>query len=117
MNKSADCVRYCPHGHEMTPDNTVTFLSTRGRPTTACRTCRNEQATARRIASRTSSRPYRSRLDPPTHCPHGHEWNEENTGWTRRKNGIHERYCRACQKRYRGPKPASVLQRFFPKIH
>lgn len=31
----------------------------------------------------------------PTHCPHGHEWNEENSHI---KNGV--RRCRACEREY-----------------
>lgn len=107
---------HCLHGHEMTPDNTMMFMGVRGKPTTACRACRNEQQSARRRATRTSSRPYQSRLDPPTHCLHGHEWTEENTGWVRRKNGIKERYCRACHARYRPQKGRPKFRTpLFPK--
>jgi len=32
-----------------------------------------------------------------THCPKGHPYNQENTGYTKHKNSI-LRYCRACKR-------------------
>jgi len=31
-----------------------------------------------------------------THCPHGHEYTVENTGYGKRKNGALQRKCRTC---------------------
>lgn len=36
-----------------------------------------------------------------THCKWGHEFNEENTHWYRRKTGALRRYCRTCELRIR----------------
>jgi hypothetical protein len=33
-----------------------------------------------------------------THCPHGHEYNEENTYFYTKKDGSFQRMCRTCRK-------------------
>jgi hypothetical protein len=33
-----------------------------------------------------------------THCPQGHQYDEENTHHVVRKDGRHERHCRACAR-------------------
>ena len=43
---------------------------------------------------------------PPTHCPHGHEYDESNTYWRRGAAGNMTRDCRACRNRSR-PRPAA----------
>lgn len=45
-----------------------------------------------------------------THCPHGHEYNEINTGHSHGRQGRLQRYCRACnRKRYYKDKDMSIL--------
>lgn len=34
-----------------------------------------------------------------THCPHGHEYNAENTLIAPRPNGAHQRICKACNQK------------------
>lgn len=35
---------------------------------------------------------------PPTHCPQGHEWTEDNTYNAVRPDGHRERHCRKCRR-------------------
>jgi hypothetical protein len=43
-----------------------------------------------------------------THCPHGHEYTEQNTRVVVRSNGRTERQCRACARgRYAASRPLS----------
>lgn len=41
-----------------------------------------------------------------THCTNGHEWNDENTGWS-----TFGGYCRICAKESRDRQPAIKQQR------
>lgn len=74
---------HCIHGHPLSGDN-VRMGTRDGFPTRTCRSCEREH-----------HRRYRAMRDPwqlPTHCPHGHEFNEKNT--YRDKHGF--RHCRTC---------------------
>lgn len=40
-------------------------------------------------------RPYYKR---PTHCPQGHLYNKENTGWKKKREDYSVRYCKVCAR-------------------
>lgn len=44
--------RFCPHGHEYTPENTVTRPDGRGNPARSCRACLRRKDEARREKKR-----------------------------------------------------------------
>lgn len=90
----------CKHGHEYTPDNTITNHGRR-----SCRTCdrarKRDWQRKKRALDRGLPIPEPT-LDPPvlprsglrTHCPHGHEYTPGNT-YIRPLTG--SRACRVCR--------------------
>lgn len=81
---------YCPKGHEYNEENTGRDK----RGGRECRTCRRLQAEARRRRNGVLACGKGGIQKARTHCPAGHEYNEENT--LRTKNG--GRNCRACHR-------------------
>lgn len=79
--------RRCRRGHERSEENVYT--SPAGRE--YCKRCRTSYMRGYEQGER---RPYR-----PTHCPHGHPYDEKNTQWERAPNG-RRRHCRTCKRRY-----------------
>lgn len=81
----------CPHGHEYTTENS--YISPSG--DTVCRTCRkrSQRAVKDRLKAERAAHGPKPR-GRPTHCKHGHAFDEANTYI---KNGV--QYCRACRAR------------------
>lgn len=81
---------HCPEGHEYTPENTYVKPSTGHRE---CRTCIRKRSKRQWDQARLpdSRGDWKSR----THCPRGHEYDEENT-YFRPKTG--HRVCRRCAR-------------------
>lgn len=80
-------MKFCKYGHAMTLENTKTW-KTGGVTRTACYTCS--------IGWSRKSSNYQGNMcnKDKTHCPQGHEYNEENTKLD--KNG--GRSCRTCRR-------------------
>lgn len=93
----------CKNGHTLTEENTR--LGANGKQ--HCRTCQRE-ATERWRERKGELKPGRGANNAAkTHCPEGHPYDEENTGWTIKKaTGNPSRYCRTCAR------ANSVVQRF-----
>jgi hypothetical protein len=82
----------CPHGHEYTPENTMTGPQGWRR----CRACHNKTERGRTSRTRAPYKPVegphkRPGRKPTTHCKNGHEWTEDNTRMTPKG-----RSCRTC---------------------
>ena len=82
-------------GHEATPDN----IRAQG-STWVCRQCNNQYVRERsaRIKGYTPVP-----MGERTHCPQGHPYDQENTGYAYKGAEKEHRYCRACRKAK--PKP------------
>lgn len=78
---------HCKNGHEFTPENTRYRGGSR-----VCRQCKNEaeQKKRREVRGEMFGVPV---WTPKTHCPHGHEFTQENTYI--RPDGYKE--CKACR--------------------
>src|SRR5580700_2751100 len=95
---------HCLKGHEYTPDNTM--VGKEG--WRQCRACskashaawykkNREEHNRRRREKRLKRPPMKKaerKLTIRTHCPQGHEYNDENTLWTKRGS----RFCRTCHR-------------------
>ncbi len=84
---------HCPAGHEFTPENTGYQLSDGKYRSRYCKECARIKARHQRAKNYV---PHPK--EPPTHCPHGHEYTPENTAFSMRKDGIVKRYCKECNR-------------------
>lgn len=80
---------HCRHGHELTPENLYVRPSDGAQ---ICRTCTREAQ--ERYTGRPISGPFKPPPKNRTHCPQGHEYNDENT----RINSKGRRVCKICAK-------------------
>lgn len=110
MREIVESHNYCPHGHEMTPDNTHTWTRANGQIARACILCRNARARRLREArAEIEGRAYRPRDGSVDCCPQGHPYTEENTRWARRRGAKPERICIECRKRYAASAPPVTI--------
>ena len=77
-------------GHEATPENTRIQKST-----WVCRQCNNQYVRDRNARSKGYTP---TPMGERTHCPQGHLYDEENTGYAYRGTSKEHRYCRVCRK-------------------
>jgi hypothetical protein len=85
----------CCQGHPLEGDN-LRILVRRGREERICRECvriRNKKSKQNTI-TRALARQQPVKHKPDTHCKYGHQYNEDNAGYT--KHGY--RYCKECQR-------------------
>jgi hypothetical protein len=95
FRRSPDMKMVCKRGHVLDGDN-LRICERRGRAERLCRECirlRNRKAKKVTLA-RAINRAEPPKHKPDTHCKHGHEYNEANSGFT--KYGY--RFCRECQR-------------------
>lgn len=71
--------QFCKYAHEFTEENTRIVKTTRGGTARQCKECAKKRLKNGR-----------------THCPEGHEYNKENTGY---ENNGKKRYCKVCRSR------------------
>ncbi len=91
--RKPDKATHCPRGHEFTPENTGYQLSDGKYRSRYCKECARIKARHQRAKNYV---PHPK--EPPTHCPHGHEYTPENTAFSMRKDGIVKRYCKECNR-------------------
>jgi hypothetical protein len=87
---------FCKRGHEMTPENTYTMVSSvTGKDTSCCRACRSKWETAKNAARREA----RAAAKPAVAvCRAGHELTPENSMANgHQKDGTPKRMCRTCR--------------------
>jgi hypothetical protein len=80
----------CPKGHPY--DEANTYIGSHG--DRQCRTCKGTQAKASAARRRRRVQPVRVANATKTQCPHGHPYDEANTG--RNRDG--SRYCKTCNR-------------------
>ncbi len=82
---------HCVNDHEWTDENTDYVIDKDGYRNRRCRSCR----LLRQAEYRAKNYVQPTKKQPPTHCVHGHEYNEENSAY---KKSDGSRYCRECNR-------------------
>lgn len=84
---------HCPNGHPYDAENTR-FEKRGGRVGRKCKVCESERKRAAYAKKRVEGPGRGSFMRDKTHCPRGHEYNDENT--YQRPNG--SRVCKVCRR-------------------